>query len=308
MSNLRQNNSIISDTLDASTSNKYEYFDDYSPADVVEYLLYHDYSQAFEAWQNGNTIYRGDISLKGNNIIGVTPGTRVSQNTSNIYTSLLSLTLQSWKEYPPRNHCVICTNRMSYASEYVDYNNDSLFIVFPKNGTKIGISSEYDIWFSFKSLYKKYGLFDISEFDSDMLKYISIVFETDENNIAKLFATDSASQINDVFKKLETKTNQIIDTNYKECTGYEVWQFHSDCLKKYRFNSKAFLRDLIDHSYNYSVMTWLDDILSPKTNGFKLGNIFDICDGNSHEVWFNNQCLMISVPFFKKIMEALTNA
>ena len=70
------------------------------------------------------------------NLSILTPGERVSQNTNNIYTTLFSDILPSWKDYPPRNKSFICTSDYSTA---LAFGQPYSYVVLPKNGTNIGI-------------------------------------------------------------------------------------------------------------------------------------------------------------------------
>jgi hypothetical protein len=69
---------------------------------------------------------------------------RSSQNTGNFYTEFTSIYSQNWKQLPPRNRSLICTNNRSIA-----YGYGKVYYIFPENGTKIGICPDEDFWDSF---------------------------------------------------------------------------------------------------------------------------------------------------------------
>jgi hypothetical protein len=71
---------------------------------------------------------------------------RVSRNTDNYYTLLMD-NLPSWKSFPKRSKSIVFSNDVEMGSSY-----GNTYILFPKNGAKIGRAPEQDIWYSFKTL------------------------------------------------------------------------------------------------------------------------------------------------------------
>lgn len=91
-------------------------------------------------------MYKGMTGMS-NPVIATNPGKilRKSQNTANIYTEYLSEYSQAWKQLPPRNRCIVCSSSSYYAAGY-----GTLYVVFPENGSKIGVCPEQDFWNSFR--------------------------------------------------------------------------------------------------------------------------------------------------------------
>lgn len=111
--------------------------------DEIKSLLSGDFSEAFEAYKKGKIIYKGirdTTGLKDYNYIEP-PKNRPSRNTLNIYTTIIN-NAPEWKEFPRRS--VVCSFSKTQA-----YNYGNVYICFPKNGSKIGICPEKDIWYSF---------------------------------------------------------------------------------------------------------------------------------------------------------------
>ena len=96
---------------------------------------------------------------------------RRSLDNPNHYTKLLSAGgLDSWKNYPPRDRSTICTTAdTGESNEYGD-----TYVVFPENGTKIGICPSYDLWGSFKPLIRAAG----QNVDGDLAHNLIDLFDT----------------------------------------------------------------------------------------------------------------------------------
>ena len=147
---------ILAETLNDKTKSKFEIIE--NKEDLTN-LINTDYSEAFRNYKNGNIIYRGarNYFKNANDIaIIITPGIRVSKEIPNLYTILLSEIFDSWKGYPKRNRSHICTYSYSiadgFSAGHAQKKGPSLtYIVFPKNGAKIGVCSEDDIWVSFSN-------------------------------------------------------------------------------------------------------------------------------------------------------------
>jgi hypothetical protein len=102
---------------------------------------------------------RGDKKLRipgGLAIVDPTQTVRMSENTSNFYTMLMS-NLPSWKDWPRRNRSFICSTEESKAAGHaIDYGKPSAtfnsqsenqtYVIIPCNGSKIGEVGEADIW------------------------------------------------------------------------------------------------------------------------------------------------------------------
>lgn len=109
----------------------------------VERLLATDYSEANSA-QN---IYRGIYNSVYDGPILVTPNPRKlrrsANETWNFYNAIINNS-PAWKNFPKRQ--TICSTSLSrvMAGYAADFSN--AFRVYPKNGAKIGVCPEEDIW------------------------------------------------------------------------------------------------------------------------------------------------------------------
>lgn len=306
---------LLSAAMSENTKNRYQYFNGYDAEDVLEHFFTKDFSEAYQAYKQGKIIYRGDRSLEGNTIIGVTPGIRVSQNTSNIYTSLFSGILPSWDEYPKRNSCAVCTNNEDKASRYAGHD---IFVIFPKNGTKIGICPTKDIWMSFNVLLKHYQIENLDTFNKMIIGYAEYVLNNPELDIIAMFNTVDTDEIEEVFFDIQYNTQELVDNVIEEIRDDKelmvlsginnleelaIREFIDEAALEghiFEWQNNMFIRDLIKNAYNENIIMWLNQILSPRANGFKLGTIFDIPDGNN-ELWFSAPYLMISQQYFNEL-------
>jgi len=95
--------------------------------------------------KNKNYIFRGvNVGNTFSLIVEPIKSVRMSANTKNYYTLLFDEILSSWNPYPDRSKSIICTTDEGQATGY-----GYVHIVFPENGSKIGICPEEDIWDSF---------------------------------------------------------------------------------------------------------------------------------------------------------------
>lgn len=97
--------------------------------------------------KKGYIIYRGMDFQGSMYIIDPKKGTRKSANTPNYYTWIIDND-KRWKDYPKRSKSIICTTSKRKSGVY-----GNKYIVFPYDGSKIGVCPEDDIWDSFKNTF-----------------------------------------------------------------------------------------------------------------------------------------------------------
>jgi hypothetical protein len=119
-------------------------------------------------------IYRG---MPGETKVGISDTNglnRKSANSLNYYTIWIDNN-PAWKEYPKRSKSFICSTNLTTASSY---GNDNTFLIIPADNAKIGICPEYDLWMSFKYLFKKMGMGNYSTLDN-FNSWIHLVMKLD---------------------------------------------------------------------------------------------------------------------------------
>lgn len=216
-----------------------------------------------------------DMNLSGpEDIFGLSkPSTieRRSANTSNEYNLLLS-NLPSWKKYPRRNKSNICTTagNLEYAGNF-----GVIMTVLPFNGAKFGVCPKYDLWGSFKTLEDLYGDKDytVSYLNHELTKLI------EEAGIKLIHSNDSYEVL---VSALDAATKYLQGPKLK-------------IDKKY----KLIYQDVINGSM--TLLQFLEKILDPKVNGFRLTNYAGLksISSGEHEVWTDSDCLMMSTEHFE---------
>jgi len=174
----------------------------------------------------GTPIYRGRYFEKGL-FLEVDPKefVRKSADIKNFYTLLIDYILPQWKNYPKRSQSIICSTSPEYAKSY-----GSVYMVYPFDGSKIGVCPRGDIWYSFL---KSLGT-TLHMFNDDLEDLVRL------NNI-KLSETNP-----NLFKK------QLQSLARRGGT------YRSKVINKWLSNKKLDLLDLIEKAFD------------PKKNGFKL--------------------------------------
>ena len=266
--NLIQNiNSILSDSY--KNRPKYQGL----LKDEFNTLLNTKFSQASEAAD----IYRGMADV-GQYVL-MYPCKRVSQNTTNVYTRLMSDILPSWKDYPKRSESFICSTSEITAR---GYNRGNVYQLFPSNNTLIGVCSSLDIWESFDNNFT----LNMDYFNDFIIRFftkIDIYKKFQKTiNIKGIFNVGSKKSILNLFDYFD----KLINYNFDDLKY----------LPYVNENSFEFYFTFLENCAKYGIVNYLDILLNPKTNGFKLVNISDFKDFNTNkEVWFSSPCLGKSI-------------
>lgn len=191
-------------------------------------------------------IFRG--TSKGNYLYIDTRGKkeRTSRDIPNFYTLIINND-QSWKNFPKRQ--IICsTIRVAYGNV--------LYVVFPVNGSKIGVCPESDIWYSFYGIKKariKSIVIFLDELDIFFEKHVNINIKTYE---------DLKKACDEIDKKINNRNKIIFEfINYDE------------------FKKRGLFNILIDlfSPKNFEVVD------TKKLNKLKSGR----------EVWMDTECVFI---------------
>ena len=277
----RRKNLIQAAPLNEKTLNQYVYLE--TEEEIVKALQLPEYSDAVAAFKKGKRIYRGDKSQEEHLGIFITPGIRVSQNTSNIYTKLMSELLPSWRKYPRRDKCAVCTNSKDMAYHY---SKVYCFSIFPQNGTKIGVCNSGDIWDSFPFLFEMANIYSLTEF-VDIIEYLFELVLGNEIDTPKLFRQD-VNTIQNVIKQLEKELRKQPYRDFSNINRIELIRYIISEIR----HGKSFLRTL-----NF--------LMNPRENEFRLVSIKNIpnkSEYSSNELWFEGQYLMIREDIARHII------
>lgn len=222
-------------------------------------------------------IYKGfDYRFNGKDFYAIDSSQieRKSQNTANFYTLFLSKFSEKWKKFPPRNKSLICSSSIEYAEGYTY--GENLYIVFPENGTKIGVCSKKDIWISFKNSNVK----NLSEFAKDMT-----------------FAVIRWSEIKNIKGDFDYKLSLFLKQTLND--------MDSIIDQKIRFSNTAYFKNIDKNTIIYDA---LEQILDPDKNDFMISDTSQISSlPKNKEVWFSGKCVLVKYNLMKDLLPLLEN-
>lgn len=213
------------------------------------------------AYKSKYRIFRG-VNGSGTDFLYIDPSKgepRVSKNTSNYYTLIIDNS-SKWKSYPKRSRSIICSTDLGIADDYgTSYN------IYPINDAKIGVCPEPDIWRSFeKTLGNDWmSLEDMNAFIGRILSFNNVNSDSDKSYDAMI------------------KSFKIVDKKRKPMP-FENISSHKELLSFY----DKFL------SSGKTLLDYLDGILSPTKNGFKMAKAGDQM-GDNNEIWTSSPCVMV---------------
>lgn len=215
---------------------------------------------------------------------------RQSRNTINIYTALFDI-LPSWKEYPKRSRSIICSNEEEYAGGYKGYSENigSLYIVLPKDGSKIGICPERDIWESFRLVKSRWRSNTMNTFNIEFLHLFMNLYDLVHGKyILDDLREADGNIMNDFLGKAESDITKHTALAFKK-------------QKSLNKQDDYLIEDVLYFKFaaNKTWLEYFDELLNPKSNGFKTQTIEQFNAGNdSHEVWTDGDCLLVSMTHF----------
>jgi hypothetical protein len=247
-------------------------------------LIKTDYSEAWDKFNDGITIYRGTVNSSDFFITDPSLGIRKSANTLNYYTAIIDNS-KRWKDYPKRSKSAICTTSRAYADYY-----GSAFCVLPINGSNIGVASKGDFWDSFPILDKR---LDRTKLPVQGLSGL--------NTLIKFLISIANPNINTDIKEFSTlaKTLKEVDEylNKKEYLKDET-------IKQQMLNDALDFIN-VQSSGKIDCLKVIDSILDPEDNNFKKIKLSELSIHGDHEVWTDGKCLMINVDELDSLGELL---
>lgn len=223
----------------------------------------------------GTKIFRGVASYYADYLI-IRPSLsepRKSPYADHNYYNLLLSNLPSWKKYPPRNKSISCTTDWDNAKERsldsYSEGGDNVYYVLAKDGSKIGECPSDDIWYSFEVL-RDVGAFNLNRFNLMLNDFIEINY-----------GRKSSMETNyKVFLKVCMNLDKKRDNNLLDI-ALESWNYNVRNLFKGYVNG------------NTPLIKYLDHLLDPENNGFKLKKAGDKFH-QEREVWTDGDCLLVA--------------
>ena len=256
--------------------------------DELKNKLSGDFSEAYDKFKKGIIFYRADKKIN-ESLTVITPQTRISSDTSNIYNRLISDVLPSWKNYPKRNRSIIFTNNLNEVERYAYLRQGKIYYIFPKNGARLVISNAADVWEAFK--YNNFPV-RLDVLNNNLTSFIIKVaklskIQLSEGKVQDFFVHQNANNIIRLFNEFN---NIPIDTLEDLAQETDILsQTVIDIIKK----------------RNVSFLEALDILLTPSANGFAVKSITDINHNDtsdSSEIWTDSQCLFAEKQLFDSIV------
>lgn len=226
--------------------------------------------------KKGYIIYRG-MDFKGDMyVIDPKKGTRKSANTPNYYTWIIDHD-KKWKDYPKRSKSIICSTSERKVEAYGDK-----YIVFPYDGSKIGVCPEDDIWDSFKNS------FGSSTYLGQVNREITLLTRK-ANKFNKIPVT--YAKFLDMLDVLRNHMKWVYD-NWGDLTIYDKEDYYSIMLWKIWDKKTPFDK-------------WLISKYDPKDNDFFIAkSVSEVFSKGKKdkEVWTDGVSVLLSISVFEEMI------
>ncbi len=184
-----------------------------------------------------------------------------------------------WAKFPKRERSVIT----STSSVPMDKNHN-VFIILPVNGTKLGICTEDDFYTSFDKIEQEFDVKDAYEFEQSLRQLLNCV----NHFVHEIDIEDWTNS--DVIKVCKMFDN--IMTSMKGSYNFKIFYETTTGNSLRNWSKKTPLYDQICH------------FMDPELNGFEVKKITEIKKQKNREVWFSNECYIISKNLFNEILDS----
>lgn len=247
--------------------------------DIEEQDIYNmckDYMDMFKYYdKTGIRFMRGVSSSSDYAIINPSKSTRASAYTSNYYT-LISSEDPSWKNIPPRNHSVVGSTGYDKAESY-----GNLYILVPKNGSKIAQCQSEDFWGTFQHAFgdENYPLGDFNR------------------SLTNIFRRIDIKQPDKSLSVLKSACKEFDEFMGKE--GYN--QNFSKFIRDNSYDYVVFYEDVFEKFYKGDLYEMLLNVFDPKKGKIKVVKAGQELRKDV-ETWTDGECLMICEEYFHDIL------
>ena len=244
-----------------------------------------------KTYHSNGLIYRGVETSGTYNIIDPKKSTRVSSNTFNYYNQIMSND-PSWSKFPNRSRSIICTTNYKKSQFFGES-----YVVFPVNGSVIGIASAQDIWGSFKHLPK--GKSDDDGLLSSFFKQINSMFnviadrEYEQNHPVKSKLLNFL-EIAGIVDKKEAQFDKDLTVFKKALKGLDdyIKNVDSDLIFGWGYDS------LFKKLYKGDMYKTLVELLDPIKNGMTTTKVGQKLPNENLELWTEGKSLMMRTDYF----------
>lgn len=184
-----------------------------------------------------------------------------------------------WAKFPKREKSIIT----STSSVPMDKKH-TVFIMLPVNGTKLGICAEDDFYTSFNKIEKEFNVKDAYEFEQTLKQLLNCVNHFVHDSDIEDWTNADVIKVCKMFDNIMTsmKGSYNFKLYYETTTGNSLKQW----IKK------GSLYEQICH------------FMDPELNGFDVKKITEIKKQKNREVWFSNECYVITKNLFNEILDS----
>lgn len=229
---------------------------------------------------NKNFIYRGigttSDFLKGDS----TQSVRRSANTENYYTFLLDNILPSWRKYPDRSKSFICSSSKYRASMY-----GNVYVVFPKDGTPLGVAPEEDIWDSFDNL----DMFNLNMFN----RFIQNLFNYVLGKKQQTRFDHSLEKFKNTLKSVDQELQNMNKEQHED-----LFDFMTTGMK----SNTQLMNKLFPLKQGETLVSKLNTLMNPDHNGFQLIKA-EQNKPSGKECWFKGEAVFVHINSLDKILK-----
>lgn len=185
-----------------------------------------------------------------------------------------------WSKFPKRSNSIICSTASEAASS-----EDTVYVVLPVNGAKIGVCSDDHYYTSFNRLEKRYGVKDAGEFEKRFKALVESVNNFVHEQNPSEWNIEGIRQICGMFDNIQKTVKGVheFETYYNTTTDDNI----SRWTKNY---SGSLFKDVMD-------------AIDPELNGFKCVKVSEKLEKDK-EVWFTNECYLVSKAKFSELVDS----
>lgn len=241
-----------------------------TPAQFKEYIP--KIQVALQKAEQGVHIYRGSPHPALILYTDPTQVERLSRNTSNEMTLILSHVLPSWTSWPKRSRSLICSENPDIASAY---SNGGASIVLPLGNPLIGIVPSVDFWDSFDIQPP-----DFNYYFQQIVHDVNVVFNL--KLPPGITTIEEMNMVLDTFDELVKKYPEKMESGISRRSGKQ--------------------KILADMLYSGDCRKALDKFLNPTVNKFQCVPLSEYKTFNSNEVWLSAPSILIKRREFDRLM------
>lgn len=186
---------------------------------------------------------------------------------------------QGWSKYPKRQESTIASTLSKAANT-----SDHLYVVLPVNGSRIAVCTDDDFYTSFDLIEKKFKVKNAKQFEQKLLVLLKAVQHFVHEKEIEEYTADKVLELCRMF-----------DNIMKSFKGSYDFKIFYQTTTKQNFSTWQGIKNLRD-----TVVESMD----PEANGFEIIKVADIGKYKNREIWFKNDCYILSKKQFTTIVDS----